>query len=91
MDTIFMKTIGYDGSTCAQVFVGLISHIINVYPMPSKASGYILKSYQDFMRYEGIPEGLHRDLAPEEKINKIIDLNQQVMVKDMWSEQGHPN
>ena len=24
MDTIFMKTTGYDGSTCAQVFVGLI-------------------------------------------------------------------
>ena len=91
MDTIFMKTTGYDGSTCAQVFVGLISRMINVYPMPSKASGYILKSYQDFMRYEGVPEGLHRDLAPEEKVDKIIDLNRQMMVKDTWSEQGHPN
>ena len=91
MDTIFMKTPGYDGSTCAQVFVGLMSRMINVYPMPSKASGYMLKSYEDFMRYEGVPEGLHRDLAPKEKIDKIIDLNRQMMVKDSWSEPGHPN
>ena len=91
MDTIFMKTTGFDGSTCAQVYVGLMSRMLNVYPMPSKASGYILKSYQDFMRYEGVPEGLHRDLAPEEKVDKIIELNRQMMVKDSWSEQGHPN
>ena len=91
MDTIFMATPGFCGSTCAQVFVGLISRMINVYPMPSKAHGYVLKAYQDFMRYEGVPEGLHRDLAPEEKVEKIIDLNRKMMVKDTWSEQGHSN
>ena len=91
MDTIFMANPGFCGSTCAQVFVGLMSRMINVYPMPSKACGYVLKAYQDFMRYEGVPEGLHRDLAPEEKVEKIIDLNRQMMVRDTWSEQGHPN
>ena len=82
MDTIFMASSGFCGSTCAQVFVGLMSRMINVYPMPSKAHGYVLKAYQDFMRYEGVPEGLHRDLAPEEKVGKIIDLNRDMMVKD---------
>ena len=91
MDTIFMSTPGFDGSTCGQVYLGLMSLMINFYPMPSKASGYILKTYQDFMRTEGVPEGLHRDLAPEEKVDKIIDLNREMMVKDTWAEAGHPN
>ena len=68
MDTIFMQIPGYDGSACGQVFVGLISRMINFFPMPSKASTHIVKAYQDFMRYEGVPEGLHRDLASEEKV-----------------------
>jgi len=91
MDTIFMKTPGFDGSTCAQVFLGLMSRMINVYPMPSKASGNIFQAYQDFMQYEGVPEGLHRDLAPEEKVDNIIKLNRDMMVKDSWSESGNPN
>jgi len=91
MDTIFMKTPGFDGSTCAQVFLGLMSRMLNVYPMPSKASGYIFQAYQDFMRYEGVPEGLHSDLAPEQKVDKIISLNRDMMVKDTWSERGNPN
>ena len=59
MDTYFLQIMGADGSTCAQLYVGLASRMINVYLMPSKASCHILKSYQDFMRYEGIPECLH--------------------------------
>ena len=55
MDTIFMATPGFCGSTCEQVFFGLMSRMINVYPMSSKAQGYMLKAYQDFMRYEGVP------------------------------------
>jgi len=91
MDTIFMQTPAFDGSTCEQVYFGLVSRMINVYPMPSKAHGYILKSYQDFMRYEGVPEGLHRDMAPEEKVESIIDLNRRMMVRDTYSEPDHPN
>ena len=68
MDTVFMSKPGFCGSTCEQVCVGLMSRMINVCPMPSKAQGCILKSHQDFMRHEGAPEGPHRDLAPEEKV-----------------------
>ena len=59
--------------------------------MPSKASNHIYKAYQDFMRYEGVPECLHRDLAPEQKVDKIINLNRDMMVKDSYSEAGNPN
>ena len=65
--------------------------MLNVYPMPSKAQGYIIKSYQDFMRCEGVPEALHRYLTPEVKVEKIINLNRDMMVRDTFAEAGHPN
>ena len=43
------------------------------------------------MRDEGIPQGLHRDGAPEEKVQKIIDINREMHVKDSWSEPDRPN
>ena len=91
MDTAFMATTSFSGDTCEQIYAGLVSRMINVYPMPSKAHGYILQSYQDFMRYEGVPEGLHRDMAPEEKVDKIIALNRDMKVRDTFAEPGHPN
>ena len=59
--------------------------------MDSKAHGNILKSYQAFMGYKGVTEGLHRALAPEEKVSKIIDLNRDMLVKDVFAEAGNPN
>ena len=43
------------------------------------------------MRYEGVPSTLHRDLAPEQKSEHIINTNRKMMVKDSWSEAGCPN
>ena len=34
---------------------------------------------------------LHRDLAPEQKIEEIIQLNRDMRVKDTWAESCHPN
>ena len=59
--------------------------------MKSKEATNIVAAYQDFMRYEGIPQCLHRDGASEEKVQKIIDINREMKVKDTWSEQHHPN
>ena len=91
IDTYFLQIQGADGSTCAQLYVSLTSRMINVYLMPSKASCHILKTYQDFMWYESIPECLHRDLAPEQKSDKMTEINQNMMVKDSFSEAGNPN
>lgn len=59
--------------------------------MPSNKNVNIIKAYQDFMRYEGVPACLHRDLAPEQKVDEIIDINRKMRVKDTWSEAGYPN
>ena len=82
MDTIFSSVKGLDGSNCSQVFFGIISHMINVYHMPSKENIHIVKVYKDFMRYEGVPELLHCDLAPELIVVEITDLNQNMIVRD---------
>ena len=65
--------------------------MLNTYPIPSKSSTHTRKAYQDFMCYEGIPDGLHRDLAHEQKVEKIIEINHDMHVKDMFAEGGHPN
>ena len=57
--------------------------------MPLKENINIAKAYQDFMRYEGVPESLPRDLAPEQKIDELLNINQKMMVKDTLSEAGH--
>ena len=59
--------------------------------MFSKTSCHILKSYQNFMRYKGILECLHCDLAPEQKSDKMTKINQNMMVKDSFSKAGHLN
>ena len=74
-----------------QVFVGFISRMINVCPMKSKEAIHIVAAYQDFMGCEGVPEALHRDAAPEQKVKKIMEINREMKVKDSWSEPGHPN
>ena len=67
MDTYFMSSLGIGGYNCCQLFLGFMSQMINLYPMPSKEHGHIVASYDDFMRYEGVPSCLHCDLAPEQK------------------------
>ena len=91
MDTIFMQTTNVNGYTCGQVFIGLMSRMINFYPMKSKEATNIVAAYQDLMRYEEVQQGLHRDGASEEKVQKIIDINREMKVKDTWSEPHHPN
>ena len=67
-DTYFYQVRGIDGSNCSQLFVGLISRMINLYPMYSKENTNIVHAYKDFMRNEGVPEGLHQDLEPEKNL-----------------------
>ena len=91
MDTIFMQTPSINGYTCGQLFIGLMSRMINFYPIKSKETTHVISAYKAFMRYEGIPQGLHRDGASEEKAHSLIDLNREMMVKDTWSEPHRPN
>ena len=56
-DTFYANCMGVTGKTCAQVFYGVSSHVINIYGMKSKAQ--FPEVYKDFMREEGIPSILH--------------------------------
>ena len=59
MDTTFSTVTGFDSSNCAQLFFGLLSRCLDPYCMSSHKKGNIIKAYQDFMRYEGVPQYLH--------------------------------
>ena len=48
-----------------------MSRMINLFPMLQKGDGHKNKVYDDFMRYEGVPSSLHRDLAPEQKCDSF--------------------
>ena len=89
MDTVFARVMALFGFTCVQVFYGLTSHCIDVYGMKSKSE--VPKVYRDFIREKGVPSGLHRDGAMEQKSNEIIQLNREFEVKDSWSEPRYPN
>ena len=43
------------------------------------------------MRYEGVRQCSHQDLATEQKIDEIISIYRDMMVKDSWPEATHPN
>ena len=59
--------------------------------MHSKEKTHVLNAYKDFMCYEGIPEGIQRDLSFEQKVDDIIDINRTMRVRDTFSEAGNPN
>ena len=63
--------------------------MLNLYCIPSKESVNIIKAYQDFIHYEGVPETLHKNLSIEQKPEGIIDINKRMIVKDTWSEAGY--
>ena len=43
------------------------------------------------MRYKGVPDRLHRDLATKQKTDKILELNRKMMIKDSYSKAENPN
>ena len=91
MDTYFMPVTGIGKVNCCQLFLGFMSRMINIYPMPQKGDGHVDKAYDDFMRYEGVPSCLHCDLEPKQKSDSFQETNRRMMVKDSFSEHGCPN
>ena len=85
-DTIFSSVKGFQGEQCAQVFYGLTSHAIDVYPMRSKKD--FLRVYKDFIRDQGAPSILRRDNALEQQSQEVMDFNREILVKNQYSEPG---
>jgi hypothetical protein len=88
MDTLFANCEGVTGKSCAQVFYGLTSHMMNVYGMKSKNK--VPAIYKDFIREEGIPLILHRNGATKQASEKMKDINMEFIVKDSFPEPNSP-
>ena len=86
-DTLFATVPSFTGRTCAQVFYGISSHVINVYGMRKESE--FPQTYKDFMREEGIPTALRRDLAKAERSKKVDEINREYLIRDEFSEAKH--
>jgi hypothetical protein len=89
MDTIFLSIKAIGGARCAQMFYGLKSHRINVYGMESKSQ--VPEVYQRFLRDEGVPSGIHRDQAPEQKEALITRINREHKIQESFTKAGNPH
>ena len=83
-DALFAICTALGGYSCAQVFYGTTSRVINVYGMKSKAD--FPKVCADFLRNKGIPTVLRRDNAPEEDSSAVTKLQRKYLIKDEFSE-----
>ena len=88
-DTYFASCKATGGATCAQVFFGCQSKMINVYPMKSESEGP--NAYEDFLREEGIPSILRRDNSKMQSGHAFRDINRHFLVKDGFTEPHHPH
>ena len=87
-DTYFAERVGIGSITCAQVFFGLQSHMINIFPMRSE--NQFPEVYEDFIREEGCPSVLRRDNAGAETSYKVTDINRKYLVGDEYTEPHNP-
>ena len=88
-DTFFANCRALGGATCAQVFYGIQSHMINVYPMKSESEGP--EAYEDFIREEGCPSLLRRDNSKMQTGEDFKSINRHFCVKDGFTEPHHPH
>ena len=77
------------GSSCAQAYYGVKSHMINVYDMYTKSQAH--GTYQDFIREEGVPLALHRDNSGEQNDTRFEKTNRELHVRDTTTEPDHPH
>ena len=87
-DTYFAGITAYGGDTCAQVFFGISSHMINVYGMKSEHEAP--NAYRDFLREEGAPLILKRDNSKVQKNAIFTELNRKYLIGDQFTEPHHP-
>ena len=79
------KTLG--GYTCDQVFLGIKSRMIHIYPMNQESEGP--QVYEDFIMEKGCTKLLRRDNS---KIGEEFRYtNRYFCIKDAYTESCHPN
>ena len=84
VDPITSHSPAYGGYRTAWVFYGVRSTFIDV--RKSKTEKAFPQVYLDFLRTEGYPQVLKRDLAAVEKSEEIMKIQRQFQIKDAFSE-----
>ena len=89
-DTVFSDTPAIDdGSTAAQLFVGLNTHVVDVYPMKNKQDSTFVGTLEDNIRKRGAMDKLVSDNAKEETGRKVKDILRSYCIDDWQSEAHH--
>ena len=83
-DTIFSNVTNIGGYTCAQVYYGLTSHMINVFGLKTESEND--DSLKDFLRQEGIPPIMRSDNAKSEKWGGWLETLRNFLIKAEHSE-----
>jgi hypothetical protein len=87
-DTIFSDTPAVDnGSTCAQIFVGMDTLVTDAYGI--KSDGEFVSTLEDNIRKLGAMSKLVSDCAQSEVSNKVLDILRNYMIDDWQSEPYH--
>ena len=87
-NTFFANCKSLGGYTCAQVFYGIQSHMINVYPLATESDSP--NAYEDFIREEGCPTLLRRDNSKMQTGEDFRHINRHFCIKDGFTEPHHP-
>ena len=87
-DTFWANCKALGGDTCVQVFYGIQSRMINVYPMKTESHGPV--AYEAFLREEGCPTLLRRDNSKMQTSDDFTAICRQFCIKDGFTEPHHP-
>jgi hypothetical protein len=89
-NTYFANVHAIGGATCAQIFYGVKSHMLNVFRM--KLESEMPEAYIDFICKEGAPSILHLDNSQTQiqSGTRTTKLNRKHFIKDEFTEPGHP-
>ncbi len=74
--------------TCAQVFYGMTSHMINMYGLRTESKAP--EAYADFLCHKGAPPDLRRDNSKVQSGCKFQDLNRLYIIGDQFTKPYHP-
>jgi hypothetical protein len=88
-DTFFSHTKAYGGYTCAQLFIGLDSHFVQVYGLQRESQG--VQALEDFIRDIGAPHDIRSDNAKMETGVEWSKICRKYNIAQQTTEPEHPH
>mmetsp|Transcript_21450 Transcript_21450/g.24850 ORF Transcript_21450/g.24850 Transcript_21450/m.24850 type:complete len:243 (-) Transcript_21450:75-803(-) len=83
-DTIFANCKAHDGSSCAQIYVGVDSQFVSLEGMQYKSQ--MPRTLMNFIRTWGAMRFLWRDMAKEEDSKAVNDILRSILAPNRFSE-----